>query len=52
MRVRTIIATVAATVAALAITALPASAAASVCYDVSVTVNGEAIVDEAGCVEA
>lgn len=52
MRARTIIATAAAAIAALAITALPASAAASVCYDVSVTVNGDAIVDEADCVEA
>jgi hypothetical protein len=29
-----------------------ANAAATACYDVSVVVNGDALVDEADCVEA
>ncbi|MFP5309441.1 MAG: hypothetical protein ACLGIR_07680 [Actinomycetes bacterium] len=39
----------AAALAALATTALPASAAGQACYDVQVVVNGSAVVSEAGC---
>ena len=42
-------------IAALALSVLSsgvAQAAATACYDVDVVVNGEALVDEADCVEA
>lgn len=45
MRIRT---TLVAALLALGVLA-PQAAHAQACYDVSVTVNGDAIVDEAGC---
>lgn len=41
--------TLAAAIAALAVFAGPAAAAGQVCYAASVTVNGDALVDEAAC---
>lgn len=51
MKTRSIITTAALAVAAIAATALPASAAGQVCYDLHAEANGDVIVSESGCEE-